>query len=73
MTIGAATLLYFGASDRSNIAAGCVAVVGAFILYLGYRLEEIAEYICWNRNLRKKKRRKHQKVKVWLDRAQRNF
>ena len=69
MTIGVATFLYFGASDRSNIAAGYVAVVGMFVLYLGYRLEEIADYICWSRNRRQKQRRKHRKVRVWLGRA----
>lgn len=73
MTIGVATFLYFGASDRSNIVAGCVAVVGAFILYIGYRLEEIAERICKRVRSWKRQRRKHQKVKMWLDRAQRSI
>lgn len=50
-----------------------VALAGLIITYLGYRLEEIADYICWNRNLRKKKRRKHRKVVRWLDRARQSI
>lgn len=69
MTIGVATFLYFGASDKDNIAAGCVALLGTFILYLGYRLEEITERICKRVRSWKRQRRKHRKVKAWLSKA----
>lgn len=59
--------------DFYGIIALLVALAGLITTYFGYRLEEIVDYICWSRNLRKKQRRKHQKVVRWLDRAQRNF
>lgn len=57
-----------------------VALAGLITTYLGYRLEEIGEFL--NRicrrlekivRLKQKQRRKHQKVKMWLDRARQNF
>ncbi len=76
-TVGLTITILAGCSLDSLEPYGTVALLvtlaGLITTYLGYRLEEIADYICWNRNLRKKQRRKHRKVKVWLDRAQRNF
>lgn len=60
------------AEQYGNIAL-LVALAGIAITYLGYRLEEIADYICWNRARKMKQRRKHRKVKVWLDRAQQSI
>lgn len=57
-----------------------VALAGLITTYLGYRLEEIGEFL--NRickrlekivRLKQKQRRKHRKVARWLDRAQRNI
>lgn len=73
MIAGFTTFIVFGASGEDNIAAGCVALLGTFILYLGYRLEEIAERICKRVRSWKRQRRKHKKVKAWLDRAQRSI
>lgn len=59
--------------DFYGTIALLVALAGIIITYLGYRLEEIADYICWSRNLRKKQRRKHQKVVWLLDRARQSI
>lgn len=50
-----------------------VALAGIITVYLGYRLEEIADYICWNRARKNRLRRKRKKVKMWLDRAQKTI
>lgn len=49
------------------------ALAGIITTYLRYRMEEIADYICWNRLRKAKQRRKHRKVKMWLDRAQQSI
>ena len=74
---GLTVLILAGCSVDSVEPYGTVALIvalaGITIMYIGYRLEEIADYLCWNRRRKMKQRRKHQKVKVWLGRAQRNF
>lgn len=76
-TLGVATLIFAGCCLESPepycYIMAVVALAGAGITYLGYRLEEIVDYLCWSRNLRMKQRRKHRKVKMWLDRAQKSF
>lgn len=82
--IGLTVSILAGCSLDSVEPYGTVALVatlaGLIIAYLGYRLEEIGEFL--NRicrrlekavRLRMEQRRKHRKVKVWLDRARQNF
>lgn len=72
-TTGLTVFILAGCSLDSIEPYGTMALLatlaGIVTTYLGYRLEEIADYICWSRNRRQKQRRKHQKVKVWLGRA----
>lgn len=67
-TLGVITLIFAGCCLESQepycYIMLALAVVGTVIIYLGYRLEEIADYICWNRLRKAKQRRKHRKVKM---------
>ena len=76
-TIGVTTLIFAGCCLESQepycYIMLALAVVGTVITYLGYRLEEITERICWNRLRKAKQRRKHRKVKMWLDRARQSI
>lgn len=60
-TLGVTTLIFAGCCLESQepycYIMLALALVGTVITYLGYRLEEIADYICWNR-LRKAKQRR---------------
>lgn len=40
MVFGVTVFILFGASHKDNVAAGCVAVIGMIVAYIGYRLEE---------------------------------
>lgn len=74
---GLTVLILAGCSVDSVEPYGTVALISALagitIMYLGYRLEEIAERICKRVRSWKRQRRKHKKVKMWLDRAQRSI
>ena len=76
-TIGVTTLIFAGCCLESPepycYIMLALAVVGTIIVYLGYRLEEIADYICWNRARKNRQRRKRKKVKMWLGRAQKTI
>lgn len=74
---GLTVLILAGCSVDSVEPYGTVALIvalaGITIMYIGYRLEEIADYLCWNRRRKMKQRRKHRKVKMWLDRARQSI
>lgn len=76
-TLGVATLIFAGCCLESPepycYIMAVVALAGVGMTYTGYRLEEIADYICWNRARKMKQRKKHKKVKMWLGRAQKSI